>query len=117
MNHKLVTALLPTLVAAVPFSAIAAQAPDQTQRLRSPRVIRFDCDRARVLTVTALRDIASVKFGPRIYQLKRKEFAMGDRFTSPEATLIIDGDFAVFVTRDSSRPEKCLTHSESQARL
>lgn len=51
--------------------------------------------------------IAHVTLAGRTYALKRKQSSIGDKFISPTAALIIDGDSAIFVSEDQLNLGPC----------
>ena len=60
----------------------------------------FKCMDGSGLTVRYQQQTATVLVDGRSYELLRKPSNIGERFTSPLATLIIDGEFAAFVADD-----------------
>lgn len=50
---------------------------------------------------------AIVRTGSQDFTLKKNPSALGERYSSSEATLIIDGDFAAFVTDRRSDFRQC----------
>ena len=51
--------------------------------------------------------LSAVLLGGQTYALRRKPSNIGWRFVSPQATLIIDGDFAAFVADDLNHLRGC----------
>lgn len=95
-------------VSAAPTNAVTSFKPS------SPRT--FLCDDARTISVITRGQDAVVKVGRREYSLKRKPFSLGERFTSPAATLIIDSGFAAFVSRREGSLQGCFA-STHEAQL
>lgn len=60
----------------------------------------FRCRDGSKLTVIRHDGGARALVGKRSYDLRQKPSNLGERFVSSEATLIIDGEFATFVTAD-----------------
>jgi hypothetical protein len=60
----------------------------------------FRCRDGSELTVQYQQQAATVIAGGHSYVLRRRPSNIGERFTSPLATLIVDGDFAAFVADD-----------------
>ena len=52
---------------------------------------------------------AHVTLAGRTYDLKWKQSSIGDKFISPTAALIIDGDSAIFVSEDQLNLGPCTT--------
>jgi hypothetical protein len=50
---------------------------------------------------------AVVDFNNQRYELPSKRMSIGKRYTNSSATLIIDGDFAVFATTDEEHHLEC----------
>lgn len=50
---------------------------------------------------------AHVTLAGRTYALKWKQSSIGDKFLSPTAALIIDGDSAIFVSEDQLNLRPC----------
>lgn len=50
---------------------------------------------------------AHVTLAGRTYALKWKQSSIGDKFLSPTAALIIDGDSAIFVSEDQLNLGPC----------
>ena len=72
----------------------------------------FQCSDGSELTVQFQRRTATVLAGGHSYVLVRKSSNLGERFASPEATLIIDGDFAAFVADDLHGLQGCRSRSK-----
>lgn len=77
--------------------------------------LRFQCERGSAFSVENRGTTAMVRFDDGSYRLHRNPSSLGERFTSPEATLIIDGDFAAFVAKDRLDLQGCMS-TESVAR-
>lgn len=79
-------------------------------RLSAPHQLaeaRFVCEDAVSFGVRRSATAATVSFGDGDYRLERKRSSIGERFASPGATLIIDGDFAAFVAEDRLGLDGC----------
>ena len=59
----------------------------------------YECANGKSFSVTQTSDGARVEFANRTYELTRRSSSMGTRYSSPEASLIVDGDLAVFATQ------------------
>jgi hypothetical protein len=69
---------------------------------------RYLCEAEQSLDVVRSKDIVIVRVGERIFnKLRAKQGSLGERFTDGEATLILDGDSAVFVTADGLNLASC----------
>lgn len=65
------------------------------------------CTDTTQLSVVRRSEIATVEHQGSVYRLTHKPFSLGERYTSANATLIVDGHSAVFVTEDSASPQRC----------
>ena len=74
----------------------------------TPDVSRYACA-AEVgdMKVERSGDAARVTLAGRTYALNRKQSSIGDKFISPRAALIVDGDSAVFVSEDQLNLGAC----------
>lgn len=57
----------------------------------------YVCEGAVTFSVVKTDHEAVVSFGDDVYRLQRRRSSIGERFVSPQATLIVDGQSAVFV--------------------
>jgi len=55
-------------------------------------------------TLIASPKVAVIRFPDRDYVLQRRRSALAVRYSSKEATLYLDGDFAAFVAEDRPLP-------------
>lgn len=93
------SAALLLLVGCSPMSAKASNAT-------------YDCANGRSFSVVKSKQAATVEIEDQKYELTRRESSMGTRYSSGDASLIIDGDFAVFVTEKIIDLRLCgLVHS------
>ena len=65
---------------------------------RSSRITTYECSGGRAFTVHRGHDTATVDYEERSYELSRRASSMGVRYSADGASLIVDGDVAVFVT-------------------
>jgi hypothetical protein len=70
-------------------------------------VRHFVCDEGTAFRVVAVGGSANVQIGDTGYPLTKKPFSLGERYSSPEASLIIDGHEAVFVAEDGPYLTRC----------
>ena len=69
---------------------------------------RYACDGGQRLIVRRSADAASVRFVDRSYELQRRHSSNFEKYSSPGAALIIDGDSAVFVATDRLQLGQCV---------
>ena len=62
--------------------------------------VHYACAPPQDFVVESDRRTALVRFSDRTYELKRKASGIGTKYSSPTATLIIDGPSAIFVAED-----------------
>ena len=67
----------------------------------------FRCDGGRWFTVNRDANTASIRYADERYSLARRPSSLGIKYSSPEATLIIDGRFAAFATETVVDLEQC----------
>ena len=82
----------------------AAKAAPGTQ------VTRYRCAEDRSFTVDRNDRSAVVSYADKNYVLTRKPSSLGLRYSSDVATLIIDHDFAAFVTDATTNLRECHAH-------
>jgi hypothetical protein len=69
---------------------------------------RYICEGGQVLDTVRDRDLMSVRTGEIIFNnLRARPGSVGERYTNDEATLIIDGNEAVFVSSDGVALRNC----------
>jgi len=73
----------------------------------TPTATRYQCAPRQNLVVSRTDETAVVHFVDRTYELRRKRSSIGVKYTSPMATLIIDGLSAVFVAEDRLQLGTC----------
>lgn len=95
--------LLPAWAAMV---AGCASTP-QSKRLEAREDRRFACASGAAFAVENSGTVAVVRFDDGSYRLQRRPSSIGEKFASPQATLIIDGDFAAFVAEDRLDVDGC----------
>ena len=61
-------------------------------------VATYDCANGKSFSVVRSRQAATVEIDSEKYELSRRSSSMGVRYSSPQASLIIDGDLAVFAS-------------------
>ena len=76
---------------------------------RTPSAASFTCaaDHSFQVTYRARGRVAAVRTPTKEYLLDRKPGNLGQRFSSSQATLIIDGDFAAFVAEEAGEYSQC----------
>jgi hypothetical protein len=82
----------------------ACSSTDSAQQVRAER---FLCETGQRLDVLYGTAMAEVRISERIFRLDLKPGSLGERYTDEEATLIVDGDTAVFVSADGMDLRKC----------
>ena len=75
----------------------------------SPQVssARYVCEDGRSFSVKRDERAASILYTDTRYSLPRRPSSIGVRYASPEATLIIDGNFAALVTETIVDLQSC----------
>ena len=71
-----------------------------TQAQGAPGPVRYACPASADLAVQRNGSTASVNYAGHRYELQRKRSSVGDKYVSPNAALIIDGNSAIFVAED-----------------
>jgi membrane-bound inhibitor of C-type lysozyme len=71
------------------------------------RAVDYHCAHDRLLHVHSGEEHARVDYLGEHYELARRASGIGIQYTSGEATLIIDGDTAVFVSRKNVDLQTC----------
>jgi len=89
---------VPKLAGTLTASVTAAVA--LTQAHGAPAPVRYACAASEQLSVQRNGASAHVTYAGRRYDLERKRSSIGDKYVSPKAALIIDGNSAVFVAED-----------------
>lgn len=95
----LLIAPLATLSAAC---ATPQPAPAETSSL-------YLCDGGQEFTVERDGASASVAIDGREYLLERRRSSLGERYGAPDASLILDGDSAVFIAEDRLDLDGCMS--------
>lgn len=90
-------AILGGCAAALPSCAVSAKPTEDT----------FRCAGDRTFTVMRTPRSAIVELGQDRLKLSRRRSSIGEKYSSKTATLIIDGDFAVLVTRQLNGLRAC----------
>lgn len=67
----------------------------------------YICADGTALRVARQGRLATVAYEGSLYRLTHKLFSLGERYTSPDATLIIDGRYVVFVTEAEGDLHEC----------
>jgi hypothetical protein len=68
---------------------------------------RFVCAGGESFGLNLTSRAATVQFGASTYNLQKKPSSLGERYTDRRATLIIDNNFAAFVTDDNMSLRDC----------
>lgn len=90
------------VIALVLPSACTAQ-----RSIEAPHIITYRCSDERTFSVEQGRQSARVDFDDEHFRLPRRASTIGVRYASQDATLIIDGDMAVFVTKQIWDLQSC----------
>lgn len=67
----------------------------------------YSCADGRTFTVEQSAELARITYYNQHFRLPRRPSGIGVKYASPDATLIIDGDMAVFVTESLVDLERC----------
>ena len=78
----------------------SAAAPEVTASI-------YECADGRWFSVRSHEGKATILYEDQHFSLPRRPSSIGVKYASPEATLIIDGKFAVFVMEADVGPERC----------
>lgn len=73
----------------------------------APLLTTYRCVDGRTFTVQRGEETAEVGYFNERYRLPRRPSRLGIRYATEDATLIIDGDFAAFVTEHVVDLESC----------
>ena len=65
---------------------------------RSARFATYECSGGKAFTVKRDEARATVRYDEQSYELSRRKSSLGTRYSADGASLIVDGDMAVFVT-------------------
>lgn len=68
---------------------------------------RYSCANGGGFTIRLSEGAAVVRAGQSVHVLPRKPSSLGQRFASPDATLIVDGNFAALIGKDLPRFGRC----------
>jgi hypothetical protein len=68
---------------------------------------RFICADGQPLDIIHTKQLAIVKLGERIFNLHARKASIGERYSDDDATLIMDGATAVFVSGDGRDAMTC----------
>lgn len=82
------------------LAAFASGALAVTQAHGAPAPVRYACPASADLAVQRTGSTARVNYAGHRYELQRKRSSVGDKYVSPKAALIIDGNSAIFVAED-----------------
>lgn len=97
-----VRALAPALLVLVHASACSAEDADAA----TTRTV-YRCAGNQSFTVARDARSALVEYSGARYVLPRRSSSIGDRYATRAATLIVDGDMAVFVSTSATNLEFC----------
>ena len=89
------------------FAILALASPCVSTDLVEGATEVFRCIDGTELTVHYHSRAARVVAGNQSYELALKSSHLGRRFVSPEATLIVDGEFAAFVADNLHHLQGC----------
>jgi hypothetical protein len=95
---------------AIALSCLVVVASACSAHAGSPETLRstYVCSDGRSFTVVRDAQHATVQFADGRYRLVRRSSSIGPKYASNDATLLIDGDFAAFVTKSVTNLESCL---------
>lgn len=82
------------------LAALMAASFANTQARAVPSPVRYECPASEDLAVLRNRSTAHVNYAGRSYELERKRSSIGNKYVSPNAALIIDGNSAIFIAED-----------------
>ena len=68
---------------------------------------RYSCANGGGFTIRLSDGAAVVRAGQSVHVLPRKPSSLGQRFASPTATLIVDGNFAALIGKNLPRFGRC----------
>jgi hypothetical protein len=88
-------------------AALAVGGCSPTKAAAAPQVTRYRCAQDQVFTVNRDAEAAVVTYANEEYALSRKPSSIGLRYASDSATLIIDDDYAAFVTEATTNLHAC----------
>ena len=77
---------------------------------RGGRIATYECAGGKAFTVRRDAKVAMVEYDDQSYRLDRRTSSMGVKYSSDEASLIIDGDLAVFVAETVLDLKLCRDH-------
>lgn len=77
------------------FMMVGCSAPSAA---RTELLSTYECANGKAFIVSRDKDFATVDFEEQSYRLARQSSSMGIRYSSGDASLIIDGTLAVFAT-------------------
>ena len=86
---------------------LAAGVCSAAQRLSQPQVTLFRCAGGRSFSVASDEKKAIVTASGTHYELRWRPSSIGKRYAARDATLILDGDFAAFVSRTAIDFDLC----------
>ena len=89
---------MPKIIRMLAASVLAVLAVSEVHGAPSP--VRYACPASADLAVQRNGSTARVHYAGRRYDLQRKRSSVGDKYVSPKAALIIDGNSAIFVAED-----------------
>ena len=92
---------------AVPILALAAAGCAAPAAGTAPSDLLYTCEGGESFMVRDSGSAAVVRFGDGGYVLDRRPSSIGRKFASKSATLIIDGETAVFVSEDRLDLDRC----------
>ncbi|AXB75522.1 hypothetical protein TQ38_018595 [Novosphingobium sp. P6W] len=85
----------------------ATSMPISTSAQPTKAPVQVQCAGGRQFLLQAEQRRARVRVGERQLNLVRKSSLMGQQYHSPQATLILDGDFIAFVPKDDAGWQDC----------
>jgi hypothetical protein len=90
----------------VPVASSGAMA-SMVEAAAFPALRTFNCGNQNRFSVRPVSGGALISLPGRQLRMATQPFRLGERFTSPEGTLIIDGDFASLVLNDDLSFQAC----------
>ena len=102
--------LAPLCVAAAFFAGCSA-----SDAASSAKVQVFHCAAGRTLVVHQAADVALVDYEGRQFELARRPSALAEKYSSGEATLFIDREFAAFVAESIIDVQGCRSWGEARS--
>jgi membrane-bound inhibitor of C-type lysozyme len=90
----------------------ATPAAGKTVTMKQGTLVEFACQSSSTLKVRLTPSLAQVSIDGRQYSLQRRPSSLGARYSSRQATLIVDGSFASFVAAGGRSGSRCWTSDD-----